>query len=263
MKMTAKDNAAQQPAKKLAPEYRLAQRVRRHFMAGIRQFGLVEAGDHLLVGLSGGKDSLALLELLGEAAKRSGGRFKVSALHVRMDNIDYRSDCSYLQEQAAAVGVELHVRTGGFEPDRNEKRSPCFLCSWHRRKLLFSFAQELGCNKIALGHHQDDILRTALMNLTFAGSFGTMPARLAMRKFPVTIVRPLCLVQEADLKAWAVLRGYRPIDKVCPYDKSSNRTDIQQVFDGMEALNPEFRYNLWHALLKEGKLVDDAAGAIG
>lgn len=248
----------QPTARKLTPSYKAEQRIRRAFSTGIRSFNLIEQGDHILLGLSGGKDSLALLHLLSDAMRRSGGKFQVSALHVRMDNINYRTDCTYLQEQADMAGVPLYIGNGRFDPDRNERRSPCFLCSWHRRKLLFAKARELGCNKIALGHHQDDILRTALMNLTFSGSFSTMPARLSMRKFAMTIIRPLCMVHEADLKIWADANGYRPIEKECPYDKASNRTTIGRVFEEMEALNVEARYSLWHALIKSGKLIDEA-----
>ncbi|GAY30009.1 pP-loop family protein [Prevotella sp. MGM2] len=237
----------------------LEKRLRRRFADGVREFSLIEPGDHLLLGLSGGKDSMALLELLGDAKRRAGGRFEVSALHVRMDNVDYQSDTSYLERQAEVSGVRLYVKTASFEPDRNERRSPCFLCSWTRRKVLFSTAQELGCNKIALGHHQDDMLLTALMNLTYSGSFSTMPASLTMRKFPVCIIRPLCKVHEEDLREWAEYRGFRPLVKACPFEKASNRTAVRQLFDAMEALNPEARYSLWHALVKENKIVERPA----
>lgn len=243
-------------ARKLAPAYKLERHIRKNMMSGIRQFELINTGDRVLLGLSGGKDSLALLELLGEAAQRSGGKFSLSALHVRMGDIDYETDISYLKAMADAVGVDLHIRTAHFTPDRNERRTPCFLCSWHRRKLLFSVAQELGCNKIALGHHQDDILRTALMNLTFIGSFSTMPASLTMRKFPITIVRPLCMVRESDLRDWAALRRYQPLKKLCPYEHLSKRTAIDSIATAMERLNKEARYSLWHALLKAGCLVE-------
>ena len=96
--------------------------------------------------------------------------------------------------------------------------------------MLFTVAQELSCHKIALGHHQDDILHTLLLNLSFQGQFGTMPVRLQMRKFPMTIIRPLCMVQEKDLAAWAELQGYRKQKKLCPYETDSHRSDIKQIF---------------------------------
>ena len=104
---------------------------------------------------------------------------------------------------------------------------------------------------------QRDILRTALMNLTFNGSFATMPVRIAMRKFPLTIVRPLALIAEDELRQWAACQGYRPVDKVCPHDKESNRTHVEQLTDAMQRLNPVYRHHLWHALLKAGALVEE------
>ena len=117
-------------------------------------------------------------------------------------------------------------------------------------------AQELGCNKIALGHHQDDILHTTLLNLAFQGQFSTMPARLQMRKFPMTIIRPLCMVHESDLRAWAALREYPKQKKLCPYETDSHRSDMKRIFGEIEQLNPEARYSIWNALEREGKLVE-------
>lgn len=251
--MQKHDDNPQLPPK-LNPAYRLGERLRRRLREGIREFSLIEPGDHILIGLSGGKDSLALLELLGELCRHSNQRFRLSALHVRMTGIDYRSDTSYLRQMAAESGATLEVTTCTFEPDRDTRRTPCFLCSWNRRKALFEAAQRMGCNKIALGHHQDDILHTALMNLTYAGSFATMPAKLRMRKFPLTIIRPLCKVQESDLREWARLRAYQPLEKCCPHETASSRTGIRDLFATFEKLTPEFRYNLWHALQKENKL---------
>lgn len=242
--------------KKSRPEYALHRRLQKQVGEALKDFSLINEGDHILIGMSGGKDSLALLDLLGERMKRSNGFFKLEALHVRMSNISYRTDTAYLQEMCDRWNVPLHVVQTGFEPDREEKRTPCFLCSWNRRKVLFSEAQRLGCNKIALGHHMDDILRTALMNLTFNGTFSTMPVRISMRKFRMTIIRPLARVNEKDLKQWASLQRYQPVDKLCPFDGVSNRANIQQVTQKLEELNAEYRYNLWHALLKAGALIE-------
>ena len=242
--------------KKLTEEHKVQERVRRNFRRGVKDFSLISEGDEILVGLSGGKDSMALLELLGEFRRQKRGGFGLKALHVRMENVEYKTDDDYLRVFAEKCGAEFVLHTTGFEKDREEGRTPCFLCSWNRRKILFETAQELNCNKIALGHHQDDILKTLMMNLSFNGSFATMPALLQMRKMPVTIIRPLCKIEEVDLVKWSKFHEYRPLVKLCPFERESNRTNVESVMDALKTLNPEYRYNLWHALEKEGKLVE-------
>ena len=255
---------------------RLEKRLNERFVKAMATYHLIEDDDRILVGLSGGKDSLLLTELLAQRAKIQHPRFSVEALHVRMENIHYETDTSYLQQFCDTLGVKLHVRTTSFEvldeetasneisnlnsQSSNLKRKqkqPCFLCSWNRRKLMFNLAQELGCNKIALGHHQDDLIHTALLNLTYQAHFATMPARLKMRKMPLSIIRPLCLIPEADIKAWAELQGYQKQQKLCPYETNSHRTDIKRLYDALEQLNPEVRYNIWGALEADNKLIEE------
>ena len=255
---------------------RLEKRLKERFVKAMATYHLIEDDDRILVGLSGGKDSLLLTELLAKRSKIQHPRFSVEAIHVRMANIHYETDTAYLEQFCKALGVKLHIVTTHFEVQEaslaptgsqenlkpqtsnlKKQKQPCFLCSWNRRKQLFNLAQELGCNKIALGHHQDDILHTALMNLTFQSHFATMPVRLKMRKMPLTLIRPLCLIQETDIKAWAELQGYEPQKKRCPYETSSNRTSIKAVYDQLEQLNPEVRYSLWSALETDNKLIED------
>ena len=94
------------------------------------------------------------------------------------------------------------------------------------------------------------------MNLTFNGTFSTMPVRIRMRKFDMTIIRPLAMISEADLKKWAALNCYQPVVKICPFDDVSNRTHIERVANEMECLNDDYRHSLWHALHKSGALVE-------
>lgn len=235
----------------------LEKRVLRRFRQALVKYRLTEDGDRILVGLSGGKDSLCLLELLAAQARIHKPHIEVVALHVRMENIRYETDTRWLEQFCSERGVTLHVRTTRFDaPADGQKEKPvCFLCSWMRRKQLFNVAQELGCNKIALGHHQDDIIHTALMNLFFQGHFSTMPVRLSMRKMPLTIIRPLCLEHEADIKSLSELRHYVPQLKLCPNERDTHRTTMRRLFEHVEALNGEARYSVWNALEQSGRLV--------
>ena len=135
----------------------------RLFHKACADYGLIEDGDHILVGLSGGKDSLALTELLGARAKIYKPRFRVTALHVRVKERDYHSDISYLERFCEEAGVPLIVRDVEIGNEGVKDTNPCFLCSWYRRKTLFNVAQEIGCNKIAFGHHRDDLIETMLI----------------------------------------------------------------------------------------------------
>ena len=250
----------------------LEERLWKTFNKALGQYQLIDEDDKILVGLSGGKDSLCLLEFLARRSKINVPHFTVEALHVRMDNIHYETDTTYLQSFCDRLAVPLHIVTTSFAPSgsptkdattpdgspsgKGKQKPACFLCSWQRRKQLFNVAQELCCTKIALGHHQDDIIHTALMNLTFQGQFSTMPAKLRMKKMPLTIIRPLCLCQEADIQQYAVEQHYEKQLKLCPYEKATNRTTAQTLFQQLEQLNPEARYSLWHALEQEEKLVE-------
>ena len=233
----------------------LFKRLNERFVRAFATYRLLEDGDHVLVGLSGGKDSLLLTELLAKRARISHPSFKVEAIHVRMENISYETSTDYLQRFCADLGVPLHIVTTRFET--SDKKPPCFLCSWYRRKELFNLAQQLGCNKIALGHHQDDLIHTSLMNLFYQGRFSTMPAKLRMRKMPLTIIRPLCLMQEADIQRYATLCGYEKQAKLCPYEHDTHRADMRQIFEQVHQLNPEVRYSVWNALESAGKLIEE------
>ena len=213
-----------------------------------KRYQLLSDGDRVLVALSGGKDSLALLDLLALRSRILKPRFQLEAAFVRMANIAYASDEPYLRRFAESRGVPLHVLDAHFDPTTDHRRQPCFLCAWNRRKQLFQLAQRLGCNKIALGHHKDDIMQTALLNLTFAGQFSSMRPLMQMDKFPMTLIRPLCLMRESLLRDYALQQGFTLQKKVCPYDTATRRADMRDIAARLEALNPELEYSLWHAL---------------
>ena len=232
------------------------QRLTKAFKKVMGRFSIIEDGDHILVGLSGGKDSLLLLELLAKRSRIIKPQFTVEAIHVRMANVHYETSTDYLSHFCENLGVRLHIVTTSFDETIPTHKPKCFLCSWHRRKQMFNLAQELGCNKIALGHHNDDIIHTALMNTIFQGHFSTMPVVLKMRKMPLTIIRPLCYCEEKDIKAYAEANAYEKQVTLCPYEHDSHRTSIRQLYDQIEKMAPEARYSIWNALEAEGKLVE-------
>lgn len=239
----------------MTEQERLFKRLSERFVRAFATYHLLADDDHVLIGLSGGKDSLLLTELLAKRAKINHPRFKVEAVHVRMENIHYETSTDYLQQFCDQLDIPLHIVTTHFEP--SDQKPACFLCSWHRRKQLFNLAQELGCNRIALGHHRDDIIHTTLMNLIYQGRFGTMPALLQMRKMPLTIIRPLCLIDEADIRRYAELSGYEKQLKRCPYEHDTQRTTIAELYNRIEQINPEARFSIWKALEQEGKLTEE------
>jgi len=242
-------------------EERLLAKLTKRFHKACADYGLIADGDHILIGLSGGKDSLLLTELLGRRSKIYKPRFTVTALHVRVKERDYQTDMSYLEAFCKEAGVPLIVRDtmiGAQNTDRstdrtqtdNEKRetNPCFLCSWYRRKELFNVAQEIGCNKIAVGHHRDDVIETLLMNLIYQGTFATMPPVLQLEKMPLQIIRPLCLNDEADIRRYAEMRQYKKQPKLCPFEHVSAREKVKGLLEQIKALNPEAVDSLFGAM---------------
>ena len=249
----------------------LERRVTKRFRRALADYQLTNDGDHILVAVSGGKDSLCLLELMARQARIHRPAIRVEAVHVRMSNISYATSTDYLERFCHELDVPLHLLTTSFDTGedvqltegtsqaqaRHKQKTPCFLCSWQRRKQIFNLAQQLGCNKIALGHHMDDIIHTTLMNQFFQGRFEGMPVRLRMKKMPLTIIRPLCLQHEADLKALAEMKQYEKQVKNCPYEQDTHRQFVAELFDRIEQTNPEARFSIWRALEREGRLTED------
>ena len=248
---------------------RLQNRLTKRFHKACADYSLIENGDHILIALSGGKDSLALVELLGKRAQIFVPRFKVTALHVRVKERAYITDLTYLQSFCNQYHVPLIVKDTQINSqapehgaavsnpqsltrshERRAADNPCFLCAWYRRKMLFDTAQELGCNKIAFGHHKDDIVETLLMNLIFDGKFSTIYPKLQMDKMPLQLIRPLCLIEEKDLRRYAELRGYVRQKQPCPFEHDSVRSNIKDLVTQLEQLNPNVRDSLWGAIAR-------------
>lgn len=214
----------------------------------MKDYGLLTDGDKVMVGLSGGKDSLALVSFLAERKKVFKPKFEVVAAHISVDIVPYSADIDYLREFCESRGVPFIHEHTNFEIDESNQKNVCFLCSWYRRKKLFQVAQEQQCNKIALGHHRDDLFETLMMNMIFQGTFATMPPLLQMDKFPITIIRPMAKLSEADLREYAEEQQFKKMKKNCPYEHESNRAKVRQIVEEMKALNPEADASIWNSM---------------
>ena len=233
---------------KFTEEDKIYNRIKRKFSKATKEYTLLEEGDKILVALSGGKDSLVMLKLLAERSRVIKPRIEVEAAHVSMINIPYKSNIKFLQDFCDALQVPFHHLESSFNSETDKRKSPCFLCSWNRRKALFEHAQARGCNKIALGHNMDDFIETMLMNITFQGAFSAMAPSMKMEKFPITIIRPLCLANESDIAVYAQIKEYPKQIKNCPHEDQSNRKQMKDLLATLETLNPEARYNMWGAM---------------
>ena len=216
------------------------------YYTAIQDYGLLKNGDKILLGLSGGKDSLILLQMLAKSLAYPKLDIEVIAVHISMNNIDYGVDMEYLQNLCDGYNISFINEVCSFEP--SNKKDVCFLCSWTRRKALFEIAKEHKCNKIALGHHKDDILETLLMNMMFQGSISTIPPSLTMDKFDQTLIRPLCLMEEKDIVIWAEENNISKPIKLCPYEKQSKRVEARKLLEQMAKLSPGVKSNLWNSM---------------
>ena len=236
------------PMAKFTEQQKLYRKIQKQFNHATKDYSMFTDGDKILVALSGGKDSLTLLQLMAERSRIFKPSISIVAAYVTMVNIPYKTNTGFLQEFCDDQGVELHIVESSFDTSTDKRKSPCFLCSWNRRKALFTLAQELGCNKIALGHNMDDFIETMLMNITFQGTFSAMSPVMTMEKFPISIIRPLCLVNESDVEEYAIQSQFPPQIKNCPFENDSNRKAMKDLLAHLESLNPEARYNMWGAM---------------
>lgn len=221
------------------------QMISKKFNQGCTDYGLLADDDRILIALSGGKDSLMLTQLMAQRARIYKPAIKIAAAHVIMDNIPYETDRTYLESFCKSLGVELHIIHSSFDESTDKRKTKCFLCAWNRRKVLFQFAQENNFNKVALGHHQDDIIVTWLMNAAFEGNTSTMMPLMKMKHYPLQIIRPMCLVHEEWITEAATQLNFNKQKVPCPYEEASRRKDITDIFRRLENINEETRHCLW------------------
>lgn len=216
----------------------------------VTDYGMIAAGDRLLVGVSGGSDSLALLDLL-DSPMVFVPPFELQVVHL---------DLGFDPDYSGYGSLERHLRQGGYDAvmeksdigplahsDYNRK-NPCFLCSRLRRKRIFEIAAERRCNKIVFAHHRDDIVETLLLNMFYAREISTMVPNQRIFGGRLHIIRPLAYIREPLVKKYALERGFATIENRCPTSRTSRRLYIKKLLDALEKDNRDIRDNIFRAM---------------
>jgi len=215
----------------------------------IHRYGMIQDGDRILVGVSGGKDSLTLLTLLSERAKRVPIHYELMAVHV---DLGFESNAAeLLTEFFEAKQIPYHIehtRIAALATGPDNRENPCFLCSWERRKRIFYLAQQFGCNKIALGHHKDDIIETFLLNIFYSAEISTMLPLQPLFKGKITLIRPLALIEEKTIERFAKEKGLPYFPCGCPASGRSKRKRVKELIRSLEQENRLVKGNIFRAL---------------
>jgi tRNA 2-thiocytidine biosynthesis protein TtcA len=213
---------------------------------------LIDDGDRIMVCISGGKDSYTLLHVLMDLARRAPVNLELIAVNIDQGWPGYRTDL--IAAHLESTGVDYRMITEDYaqlvESKLRPGQTPCSLCSRFRRGVLYNLAEELGANKIALGHHMDDTIETALLNMFFAGRLSAMPAKLLSDDGRNTVIRPMIYVPEALVKSFQELMQFPVVRCGCPSCglPEQQRQRIKRLLGDLEAENPGLKNHMLAAL---------------
>jgi len=230
----------------------LEARIAKKVTKAITEYGLIEDGDRIMVGLSGGKDSWALMQVLDVLQKRAPIRFTMVAVTVDSGYRGYRHDI--ISRTCEQRGWEYRIQHTGIgeaiEDILGASETPCSLCARFRRGVLYRIAKEVGATKIALGHHMDDFVETLLLNLFFQGALKAMPARLVSDNGEHVVIRPLVYTTEAEARDYAKASELPIIGCCCPVcgDLSLQRQRIKRLIAELEVEHPDVKNSMLRAL---------------
>lgn len=218
----------------------------------VDDFKMIEKGDKIAVGLSGGKDSITLLCALASLRRFYPNPFDVVA--VRVDTgLDFdKEELKYLEELCLSLGVDYHVEKTEIAKivfDERKEKNPCSLCANMRRGALNSAAKDLGCNKVALGHHADDMIETFFLSLTYEGRLSTFQPVTYLSKADLSVIRPMIYVPESYVSSF--MKDKTVLKNPCPADKYTQREEIKKTIYELNKKYPLFKENVFNALTHE------------
>lgn len=213
------------------------------FTKAIKDFEMIEEGDKVAVAISGGKDSLIMAKLFQELKKHKKMNFEV--VYITMDpgyhpNVRklHEDNCEFLQIPIQTYESRIFEVVGDIAD-----KMPCYLCAKMRRGFLYTRAKELGCNKLALGHHYDDVIETVMLNILYAGSIRTMMPKLKASNFEgIELIRPMYYIREKDIIRWASFSGIWPLNCACMVAAkrtSNKRYEIKAMIEELKKSNPD------------------------
>ena len=230
----------------------------RKFTKGIREYDLIQDGDKIAVCISGGKDSMLMAKLFQELKKHNKFPFEVKFLV--MDPGYSPENRQVIEENARKLKIPIQIfESDIFDAVYTIEKSPCYLCARMRRGHLYTFAKQLGCNKIALGHHYDDVIETILMGMLYGAQVQTMMPKLHSTNFEgMELIRPLYLVREDDIKAWRDYNNLHFIQCACKFtdtcttcnneENLSKRVEVKELIRTLKAKNPFVESNIFKSV---------------
>ena len=209
-----------------------------HTRAAVDDYRMIEDGDKIAVGVSGGKDSLMLLKSLCELSRFYTAKFTIVAITLDMRFNKENGDYSEIKKMCDEYGVEYVVRpTDLYEIifEVRKESNPCALCARMRRGMLHETAKELGCNKIALGHHLDDAAQTFIMNLLLESRVGCFAPVTYLSRRDITMIRPLIYTREREVELAAERLNFPVVQSKCPANQNTKREDVKKLLDDLSA----------------------------
>jgi len=229
--------------------YRLPARLNRKIGQAMHDYSMFSAGDNVLVAVSGGVDSLVLSGVLSIWQKKAPIRFSLTAVHI--DHGFWRRDMT-MEAPAIAIGRQL-LPFGltleiAAERDISEETRTCFLCARNRRSQLFDLARERGYNKIALGHHKDDLIETFFLNAIYSGNISTMLPRQELFGGTLAIVRPMAYLEKTEVEQIAGDLQLKPVKNLCPLSEDTRREKVRSMLQRLYEDEPKAKSSVFAAL---------------
>ncbi len=217
----------------------------------VDDYNMIEDGDRIAVGISGGKDSLSLLEVLSEMRIFYPKKYELVAITVDMGFEG--SDYSEIEEFCRRLNIKYIVEKTDIAKiifDVRKEPNPCSLCAKMRRGSLHSAAVDAGCNKVALGHHFDDAVETFMLNLFFEGRLGCFSPKSYLSNRKLGLIRPMLYATEKDVKYFASKRKLPVVTSLCPEDHATEREKMKKLLSELEKNNKGLRHRIFHAICK-------------